>query len=172
MDQENTSPSQKNNNSGSVVLVIAVVAILGVLVVYLTRMGGNSGGVNQVNQPPSTATSIVPTDTPAPTPNDSPTPTVTPTGNTTQISVTGTEYNFSPSTLNVKIGDSVVITFVNAGAFPHNLSIPDLNVSSQTIQPGEQTKVTFTPSQTGTFSFMCTVPGHADRGMVGTIIVK
>jgi nitrite reductase (NO-forming) len=176
MDQENTTPSKKSSNSGPVVLVIAVVAILGILVMFFTRTGNNNGGVNQINTPPSDTTSIVPTDTPSPTVSDSPTPTVTPTvtptGNTVQMTITGTEYSFSPSTLNVNKGDTVVVTFVNSGTLPHNFSIPDLNVSSQAIQPGEQTKVTFTPSQAGTFSFMCTIPGHADRGMVGSIIVK
>ena len=90
----------------------------------------------------------------------------------TQITISGSEFAFTPSTFTVTKGEKVEITFKNTGKYPHNLSITDLNVKTKTIQPGEQDVVSFVPDKTGTFSFMCTVPGHADRGMKGTLTVK
>ena len=37
------------------------------------------------------------------------------------------------------------------------------------IQPGESGSVTFTPDQTGSFYYVCTVPGHIELGMWGTV---
>lgn len=40
------------------------------------------------------------------------------------------------------------------------------------VDPGETATVTFTPTEAGEYEFLCTVGGHADAGMVGTIIVE
>jgi len=88
------------------------------------------------------------------------------------ITVEGTEFAFTPSSITVKKGEAVQVTFKNMGKYPHNFTVSQLGVASQTIQPGQQTTVTFTPTQTGTFTYLCTVPGHADRGMTGTLTVE
>ena len=89
-----------------------------------------------------------------------------------KITVEGSEFAFSPSDITLKKGQPAELTFKNTGAFPHNLTIADLNVKTKTIQPGEQDTVQFTPDKTGQFSFICTVPGHADKGMKGTLTVQ
>jgi plastocyanin len=89
-----------------------------------------------------------------------------------KVTVEGSEFAFSPSAITLKKGQPAEITFKNTGAFPHNLSIADLNVKTKTIQPGEQDTVQFTPDKTGQFAFICTVPGHADKGMKGTLTVQ
>lgn len=88
------------------------------------------------------------------------------------VAVSGSEFAFSPSTFTVKANQPVSLTFTNNGNFPHNLAISDLNVQTKTIQPGEQDTITFTPTQTGSFAFKCTVPTHADKGMTGILIVQ
>jgi nitrite reductase (NO-forming) len=89
-----------------------------------------------------------------------------------QITISGSEFAFTPATVTVKKGQQVEITFKNTGKYPHNLTITDLGVKSNTIKPGEQDVVTFTPDKTGNFAFMCTVPGHADKGMTGVLKVE
>ena len=37
---------------------------------------------------------------------------------------------------------------------------------------GEQETVTFTAPAAGTYTFLCTVPGHYDTGMSGTLTVR
>ncbi len=94
------------------------------------------------------------------------------TANTQQENITGTEFSFSPSTFTVKKGRPVNIVFRNDGKYPHNLTIGSLNVATKTIDPGSRDTVTFTPQNSGQFQFSCTVPGHADRGMVGMMTVE
>lgn len=89
-----------------------------------------------------------------------------------QVTVTGTEFAFTPSVITVTKGQTVQVTFKNAGTFPHNFTIADLGVKSATVQAGQQTTVTFTPDKTGSFTFICSVPGHEARGMKGTLTVK
>jgi nitrite reductase (NO-forming) len=89
-----------------------------------------------------------------------------------KITVSGSEFAFTPSTLTFKKGQPAEITFKNNGTYPHNLTIADLNVKTKTISPGEQDTIQFTPDKTGQFAFLCTVPGHADKGMKGTLTVQ
>jgi nitrite reductase (NO-forming) len=89
-----------------------------------------------------------------------------------KITVEGSEFAFIPSTITLKKGQTAEITFKNVGKFPHNLTISDLGVASKTIQPGEQDTFTVTPDKIGQFAFICTVPGHADKGMKGTLTVE
>lgn len=107
-----------------------------------------------------------------------PTSTTQPSSGTSQsammekITVSATDFAFTPSTLTLKKGVEVTIVFTNNGKYPHNLSIAELGVATKTIQPGQEDTLAFTPDKTGTFSFTCTVPGHADRGMTGTVTVE
>jgi plastocyanin len=89
-----------------------------------------------------------------------------------KVTVQGSEFAFTPSTFTLKVGQPAEITFKNNGAFAHNLTITDLNIKTKTIQPGEQDTIQFTPTKTGQFAFLCTVPGHADKGMKGTLTVQ
>lgn len=96
----------------------------------------------------------------------------TSTTSTVDVTVSGREFAFTPSVITVKKGQPIQLTFKNEGQYPHNLTISDLNVKTKTIQSGQQDTITFTPSTTGSFTYLCTVPGHADRGMKGTLIVQ
>lgn len=40
------------------------------------------------------------------------------------------------------------------------------------VEGGEETSVTFTPTEAGSYRYFCSVPGHADAGMVGTLVVE
>lgn len=93
-------------------------------------------------------------------------------GTTKEFKVSGTEFAFAPATMSVTKGDTVKVTFTNNGKYPHNFTITDLNVQGKTIQPGESDTVTFTADKAGSFKYICSVPGHADRGMVGTLTVN
>lgn len=88
-----------------------------------------------------------------------------------EVTVSGSEFAFAPATISVKVGQPVSLTFKNEGKYPHNFTVAGLNVQSKTIQPGQQDTVTFTPTTAGNFDFMCTVTGHADKGMKGVLTV-
>jgi len=89
-----------------------------------------------------------------------------------EFTVVGTEFAFTPNTLMVAVGDTVKVTFTNNGTYPHNFTIDALNVKGKTIQPGQSDVVTFAATKAGTYQYYCSVPGHKDKGMVGTLTVK
>ena len=89
-----------------------------------------------------------------------------------KITIQGSEFAFAPSTITVKKGQPVEITFKNIGKYSHNLTIADLGVKSNTVKPGEVDTFTFTPDRIGQFTYICTVPGHADKGMTGVLKVE
>lgn len=89
-----------------------------------------------------------------------------------EIKVEGNDFSFSPSEISFKQGEKVKVTFTNTGKFPHNLTSTDLNIVSKTIQAGESDTFEFTPEKTGSFSFVCTVGNHEERGMTGTMQVQ
>ncbi len=88
------------------------------------------------------------------------------------ITVQGTDYAFTPSTLTGKAGQPMTVTFKNMGKFPHNFAIAELNVKTKTIQPGQEDTITFTPSKAGSFEYTCTIDSHAEKGMTGTLTVN
>jgi heme/copper-type cytochrome/quinol oxidase subunit 2 len=62
---------------------------------------------------------------------------------------------------------------------PHNFTLiyPEASLNiDQDISPGEEVKVTFTPTKTGTFEFYCDKKGlfgsHQKKGMKGILEVK
>jgi uncharacterized cupredoxin-like copper-binding protein len=46
---------------------------------------------------------------------------------------------------------------------------PVLHVAAE---PGATNRLSFTPTKPGTYEFMCTVAGHKEAGMAGTMVVK
>lgn len=88
-----------------------------------------------------------------------------------EFTVTGSNYKFEPSTLAVKKGDKVKITFKNAGGF-HDLVIDKFNVKTPIIKSGDQASIEFTADKTGTFQYYCSVGNHRAMGMVGTLTVQ
>lgn len=86
------------------------------------------------------------------------------------ITVTGSNFKFAPSTITVKKGDKVHLTFVNSGGL-HDFRIDELGVATKKVNGGEQDVVDFVASKAGTFEFYCSVGTHRQMGMKGTITV-
>jgi plastocyanin len=79
-------------------------------------------------------------------------------------------YGFTPSTVEVKKGETVRFKVNNKGGF-HSFSIPSSNIEVQTPS-GQITDVEWTAEKEGTFEFKCSIGNHAAQGQKGTIIVK
>ncbi|MBI2593960.1 cupredoxin domain-containing protein [Candidatus Daviesbacteria bacterium] len=88
-----------------------------------------------------------------------------------EFSVTGSSFKFEPAEVKVNKGDTVKITFVNAGGF-HDFNIEGYDVKTkQGNGPSEET-VTFVASKAGEFPFYCSVGQHRSKGMEGKLIVQ
>lgn len=73
---------------------------------------------------------------------------------------------------NVEHDIEVIIPNINNGTqSEHEHSLKENRIHLH-AEPKETQSIRFTPTTTGSFEFICTVPGHKESGMVGKIVVK
>ncbi|NNF64971.1 MAG: hypothetical protein HKN07_12050 [Acidimicrobiia bacterium] len=78
---------------------------------------------------------------------------------------------FEPSRLTVRAATPVNITIVNEGRVFHDLTISELDFHLN-ADPGQSASGGLEGLAPGEYRFECTVPGHAQAGMVGSVIVE
>ena len=78
---------------------------------------------------------------------------------------------FEPSTFTIPANTDVEATFVNKGALPHNWTCEALDLKTPDVPGGETASLTINAAA-GTYDFICSIPGHADAGMIGTLTVQ
>lgn len=88
------------------------------------------------------------------------------------LHIAGKEFAFDPPRVTAKVGEKLEIVFENDGAMSHNLSFKSLDGGTKTIQKGETARFAVTPDSPGEYTYICTVPGHAQAGMKGTLVVE
>ena len=87
-------------------------------------------------------------------------------------------------TVNMNAGDKVVFNVINDGKSFHSFGVTknaegfggiipgsEVALASNPLKPGEGGSSEFIAGEDGIYYYICTVPGHRDQGMVGTIIV-
>ena len=111
-----------------------------------------------------------------------------------EIVVKAEALKYSPATIEVTAGQPVKISFQNNDSMDHDFSIVEIPmVMSATAEPmaghdmsgmseepqlhmatlmNQSATLEFTPSKPGTYEFFCTVAGHKEAGMKGTLVVK
>jgi uncharacterized cupredoxin-like copper-binding protein len=99
------------------------------------------------------------------------------------------EWHYQPSRIVLHVGEQVRIELHNDGKILHDFKIDGLKAEvaeSHSTGPlsgspgdvfvgadtGKGGTLVFTPKETGTFTFYCTVPQHRQLGMKGTLIVE
>jgi len=87
------------------------------------------------------------------------------------IEVVATDLRFDPTTVTITAGDTVNLALVNDGRAFHDLTIPALGFLLD-AEAGGETSGSLTVDEPGTYEFECSVPGHAEAGMRGTLIVE
>jgi len=105
-------------------------------------------------------------------PEASPVTSVTPEqGSVKEFTVTGSNFKFAPSQLQVKQGDTVRVTFNNQGGM-HDWNLDEFNAHTKVIKAGQQETVEFVASKAGQFEYYCSVGDHRQMGMTGTLVVE
>lgn len=84
-----------------------------------------------------------------------------------EYSVSATEFAFDPGEFEVPAGSEVNITLVNGGTIEHDFVIDALDLVVH-ANVGETVSGTVT-IPAGTYDFYCSIPGHKQAGMVGTL---
>jgi uncharacterized cupredoxin-like copper-binding protein len=114
------------------------------------------------------------------------------------ITMDTSNMKFLPATIEVKAGQTVKMTMRNSDSVDHDFSIMEFPMSkvSSNFDPvaghamggsggtakepelhiavamGKSGTLEFTPTKVGTYEFFCTVAGHKEAGMKGTMVVK
>lgn len=84
------------------------------------------------------------------------------------LEIKGIDIGFTPNFFNVDKAGVYAIKFVNTGSIVHDITFPD--GVKITAQAGETAQANVTIGPEGV-KFICSIPGHKDAGMVGTISV-
>ena len=105
------------------------------------------------------------------------------------LTVHASEWQFEPRAIVARQGQEVRLVLQNDGRILHNFRVDGLPagaVQSTSSGPlsasegeafvgaesGQQGTLTFVPLQPGSYTFYCTVQGHRQLGMEGTLIVQ
>ncbi len=88
-----------------------------------------------------------------------------------EVRVVARDFSFSPREFTVPAGQTVNLTLVNEGDLPHDITIPALGFRLP-AGPGASETAALTVAGTDTYEFYCSVPGHREAGMSGTLIVS
>lgn len=128
---------------------IALYLVIGVIIygVFYYFVLAKKGGYNSSNPTPTSAQTNTPSQTAA-----------------AKNEVTISNFSFSPTSLTVKVGDSV--TWTNNDSAPHSATADDGSFDTGTFAQGESKTVTF--SKAGSYTYHCSV--HPN--MKATIIVQ
>jgi uncharacterized cupredoxin-like copper-binding protein len=92
------------------------------------------------------------------------------------VKITAHSFYFEPNRIVVKAHQPVEVDVKNAAFLtPHSFACmaPEagVNVKRSLSWFGGTRRTRFIPTETGEFPFLCTVDGHAGKGMTGTLVV-
>ncbi len=140
--------------------VVVAVALVGALLVFAAIDDGepaaNAPAPVVFAAPVAVPTSVA--EVPAPPPGE-------PAGT---IEVTAVDIAFEPAGIVVDAPGSYELVLANEGAIDHDITLPD--GTTLLARPGE-TSAAVVEVPAGGFAFFCSIPGHKDAGMVGTLDV-
>lgn len=153
--EENTNIDATKKNNSVIGIVLVVVVLLAV------------GGFFFLNNQKSTNTNSSAPQVEAENTQSS----TAPSGPVKEFTVDGSNYEFSPTKIEVNKGDTVKITFKDDDGM-HNLVVDGYNVKTNIIKGGSEDTIQFVADKSGTFEYYCSVANHKEEGMVGSLIVN
>lgn len=83
--------------------------------------------------------------------------------------VTLTEWAIEPSALAAAAGGRLLVE--NHGTVSHNLTIRDTELATPDIEPGGDATLDLSSLPPGSYEVLCSIPGHADQGMTGSLVI-
>lgn len=93
------------------------------------------------------------------------------TANGNDHQVVSTDNAFDVSTITAKPGDTITLT--NNGFIGHDLVVDDLGLDTGLLNNGESSTITIPmDAEPGDYEFICSVVGHKESGMFGTLTIE
>jgi P-type Cu+ transporter len=87
------------------------------------------------------------------------------------VTVVAREARFQPADVTIPAGRTVVLTFRNEDPVFHDWEVEGLANVDAGARPGQTQRLRFRIDEPGSYRIVCTVPGHAEAGMAGTLRV-
>lgn len=84
--------------------------------------------------------------------------------------VVATEFAFDPADLTLPADTDTDLTLQNDGVVEHDITVDELDL--QVYAPASETVTETVNLAAGTYDFYCSIPGHRDSGMEGTLTVE
>jgi Cu+-exporting ATPase len=81
------------------------------------------------------------------------------------------DYRFSETTIHVPAGEFVVLTLTNDDPVFHDWTVEGIANVGIGARPGQVSTIRFRIDQPGSYPYLCTMDGHAEAGLVGTLVV-
>jgi Cu+-exporting ATPase len=88
------------------------------------------------------------------------------------VDVVARDLSFSPAAVRITAGRTTVVSFRNDGSMFHDWEVEGVANVDAGARPGQTQRIRFTIDAPGSYPIRCTVPGHAEAGMVGTLVVE
>ena len=110
-----------------------------------------------------------------------------------QIDLAAEDIRYDKAELQGEVNQPIEVQFTNEGSLAHDFTIDDIPLQQEAgagghaehsddshgseadvhlhLESGEEGTTTFTPTEAGTYTYYCTVPGHREAGMEGTLTV-
>lgn len=118
----------------------------------------------------------------------------TPAQATTEINVEASDFAYQPTSITVPAGEPVTISLNNSGRAEHDFVVEKINVTEVQAsdsgpaahhaggheadydlhffaRAGDTETLQFTALEPGTYEIFCSIEGHKEAGMVGTLVV-
>jgi uncharacterized cupredoxin-like copper-binding protein len=87
-----------------------------------------------------------------------------------EVHLTVKEWSFEPAQVQLPVDQPVTLVLDNKGQLDHDVSIPSLGVQLK-ANAGKSVSQTVSASKSGTYDFLCSIPGHKEAGMQGSVVV-
>jgi Cu+-exporting ATPase len=92
--------------------------------------------------------------------------------NARQVAVSARDIRFQPADVTVEAGEVVVVSFTNDDPIFHDWEVTGVANVDAGARPGQTQRIRFVLDEPGTYRVECTVEGHAEAGMTGTLTVE
>ena len=87
-----------------------------------------------------------------------------------RIEVSGTSYAFDPPGITVRAGEDIAIVLTSAD-IEHDFTVDDID-AHVSAEAGETAEGGLRADEPGTYTYYCSVEGHREAGMEGTLTVE
>jgi len=87
-----------------------------------------------------------------------------------RVEVEARSFAFTPSEITVAAGEEVAIVLSSRGAF-HDFMVEGLDAHAS-AEAGETDEARLVAAEPGRYTYFCSVPGHRQAGMEGTLVVE